>query len=138
MKTTIRSNRAAIAICELAALLCLTFVLTGCKKVAPPSPEKALVTEIAALEREERLLAEGIITAKAGSVMTAQAENLKKAECALALALDRYAVGAGTQIDVVNAQTALLEARVTYVDALRDYAVARGTFIPAAGADLQH
>ena len=40
MKTTIRSNRAAIAIFELAALLCLTFVFTGCKKEAQVRAEK--------------------------------------------------------------------------------------------------
>ena len=188
MKTTIRSNRAAIAIFEIAALLCLTFVLTGCnKKEAVPSAEKALVrtpvvesrenvrsdseasylaqvraekwpepqrdradngeqamaienrTEIAALEREERLLVEAIITAKAAetkaettrvialqvrcawsdlrtaqSVLTAQSENIKKAERALELATSRYEAGTGTQIDVLNAQTALTEARGSY------------------------
>jgi len=43
MKTTIRSNRVATAKYEIAALLSLTLVLTGCKKEAPPSAEKALV-----------------------------------------------------------------------------------------------
>jgi len=43
MKTTIRSNCVATAKYELAALLCLTFVITGCKKEALPAAEKALV-----------------------------------------------------------------------------------------------
>jgi len=52
---------------------------------------------------------------------------------ALELATDRYKAGAGTQID---AQTALAEARGSYVDALRNYSVARATLIRATGADL--
>src|SRR5271165_6567957 len=43
MKTTIRSNHAALAICALAALLCLTFVLSGRKKETAPSAGKVLV-----------------------------------------------------------------------------------------------
>ena len=74
----------------------------------------------------------------ARSVLTAQTENIKKAVRALELATDRYKVGAGTQIDVLNAQTALTEARGSYVDALRNYSVARATLIRATGADLQH
>ena len=56
---------------------------------------------------------------------------------ALELAKSRYGAGTGTQIDVLNAQTALTEARGSYVDALRDYSVARATLIRATGADLQ-
>jgi outer membrane protein TolC len=74
----------------------------------------------------------------AQSVLTAQAENIKKAVRSLELATDRYKVGAGTQIDVLNAQTALTDARGSYVDALRNYSVARATLIRATGADLQH
>jgi len=61
-----------------------------------------------------------------------------KAERALELSTDRYKVGAGTQIDVLNAETALTDARGSYVDALRNYSVARATLIRATGADLQH
>jgi outer membrane protein TolC len=74
----------------------------------------------------------------AQSVQTAQAKNIKKAVRALELAKSRYGAGTGTQIDVLNAQTALTEARGSYVDALRDYSVARATLIRATGADLQH
>ena len=73
----------------------------------------------------------------AQSVLTAQAENTKKAVRALELANERYKAGSGTQIDVLNAQTALTEARGSYVDALRNYSVARATLIRATGADLQ-
>ena len=73
----------------------------------------------------------------AQSVLTAQSENIKKAVRALELATSRYKVGAGTQIDVLNTQTSLTEARGSYVDALRNYSVARATLIRATGADLQ-
>ena len=73
----------------------------------------------------------------AQSVLSAQSENIKKAVRSLELATDRYKVGAGTQIDVLNAQTALTEARGSYVDGLRNYSVARATLIRATGADLQ-
>jgi hypothetical protein len=139
MKRSNHSGRAAITLSEVAALLWLTFVLTGCnKKEAVPSAEKAVVPEIAALEKEECLLVEGIIRAKAEAVLAAEAENVKEAERALARAIDRYEVGACTQIDVLNAQTALTVARGSYVDALRNYSVARATLVRAAGEGLQH
>jgi outer membrane protein TolC len=73
----------------------------------------------------------------AQSVLTAQAENIKKAVRALELAKSRYGAGTGTQIDVLNAQTALTEARGSYVDALRNYSVSRASLVRATGADLQ-
>jgi outer membrane protein TolC len=72
----------------------------------------------------------------AQSVLTAQTENIKKAVRALELATSRYNVGSGTQIDVLNAQTALTDARGSYVDALRNYSVARATLVRATGEDL--
>lgn len=72
----------------------------------------------------------------AQSVLEAQTKNIGKAVRALELASDRYKAGAGTQIDVLNAQTALTEARGSQVDALRNYSVARATLIRATGADL--
>jgi outer membrane protein len=88
------------------------------------------------LEREERLLLEAINAATAGSALTAPTEDIKKAERALELATDRYMVGVGTQIDVLNAQTALTEARGSYIDALRTYSAARATLVRAPGKDL--
>jgi outer membrane protein TolC len=138
MKRSNHSGRAAITISEVATLLWLTFVLTGCnKKEAVPSAEKAVVPEIAALEKEERLLVEGIIRAKAEAVLAAEAENVEEAERALARAIDRYEVGACPQIDVLNAQTALTVARGSYVDALRKYSVAPAALVGATGKVLR-
>jgi outer membrane protein TolC len=74
----------------------------------------------------------------ARSVLDAQEENVKKAQRALELADIRYKEGAGTQIDVLSAQTALTDAHGSYVDALRNYSVARAGLIRSTGADLQH
>ncbi len=73
----------------------------------------------------------------ARSVLDAQTENVKKAKRALELADTRYKEGAGTQIDVLSAQTALTDAHGSYVDALRNYSVARASLLRATGADLQ-
>ena len=72
----------------------------------------------------------------ARSVLDAQSANVRKAERALELAQIRYTEGAGTQIDVLNAQTALTEAHGSFVDALRNYSVARASLVRATGADL--
>ncbi len=72
----------------------------------------------------------------AQSVLTAQAENIKKAVRALDLSSKRYKAGSGTQIDVLNAQTALTEARGSYIDAVRNFSVARATLVRATGEDL--
>jgi outer membrane protein TolC len=73
----------------------------------------------------------------ARSVLDAQVVNVKKAVRALELADARYKEGAGTQIDVLSAQTALTDARGSYVDALRNYSVARARLLRATGSDLQ-
>ena len=73
----------------------------------------------------------------ARSVLEAQTKNVRKGERSLGLAQERYKAGAGAQIDVLDAQRALTEARGSYLDALRDYSVARARLIRATGADLQ-
>lgn len=72
----------------------------------------------------------------ARSVLNAQSKNVEKAIRAQELAQTRYNEGAGTQIDVLNAQTAVTEARGFFVDALRDYSVARTRLVRATGTDL--
>jgi outer membrane protein len=73
----------------------------------------------------------------ARSVLDAQSGNVKTATRSLDLSNIRYSEGAGTQIDVLDAQSALTQAHGEYVDALRDYSVARARLIRATGADLQ-
>jgi outer membrane protein len=73
----------------------------------------------------------------ARAVLDAQTENVRKAERALELAQIRYNEGAGTQVDVLDAQSALTQAHGSYVDALRNHSVARATLMRATGADLK-
>ena len=72
----------------------------------------------------------------ARSVLDAQADNVRKANRALELAQIRFNEGAGTQIDVLDAQTALTEAHGSFVDALRDYSVAYARLRRATGTDF--
>jgi outer membrane protein TolC len=48
----------------------------------------------------------------------------------------RADAGTGTQLDVLNAETALTQARTTLVQAQHDYATARAKFERATGSDL--
>jgi outer membrane protein len=64
------------------------------------------------------LLQEATETLESSKKVTEQGEE------SLRLAQARFNVGAGTQLDVLSAQTALTEARTIYVQALYDYNVA--------------
>ena len=70
---------------------------------------------------------------EAQEVLRSQEKVQESAEEALRLAMSRTAAGTGTQLDVLNAQTALTEARTTQVLALHDYAVARARLDRAIG-----
>jgi outer membrane protein len=60
-----------------------------------------------------------------------QAESLAKRE--LELAQDRFQNGAGDNIEVIHAQTALEDARRTYISSLAQFNVARLTLVVAMG-----
>lgn len=74
------------------------------------------------VELEVRTAHSTFIEAK--EVLESQQKVIEQAEEALRLANARADAGSGTQLDVLSAQTALTEARTTYSQALRDYAVA--------------
>jgi outer membrane protein TolC len=61
----------------------------------------------------------------------------EEAEEALQLAELRQTAGSATQLDVLNAQTALTQARTTQVQALHDYAAARARLQRALGEDME-
>lgn len=75
--------------------------------------------------------------AEAMEVLDSQARVIEQAEEALRLANARAEAGAGTQLDVLSAQTALTEARTTYSVALRDLSVARARLDRAMGEGVQ-
>ncbi len=67
------------------------------------------------------------------SQVTVQAE----AEEALREAKQRAEAGTGTQLDVLDAETSLTQARTTQIQAQHDYAAARARFDRAVGTDVQ-
>lgn len=73
---------------------------------------------------------------EAREVLESQQKNQEQAAEALRLATARYEAGTGTQLDVLNAQTALTEARTTQIEALHGYAVARARLERAMGQDV--
>lgn len=73
---------------------------------------------------------------EARELLESQAKVQEQAEEALRLATVRSEAGTGTQLDVLNAQTALTLARTTQIEALHDYAVARAQLGRAVGDDL--
>ena len=73
----------------------------------------------------------------ATAVLEAQTQNLSKAAKAVTLAEARYKEGDTPEVAVLSAQTALTSARATYVQALRDYSVARARMLHATGQIIQ-
>ncbi len=74
------------------------------------------------------------IFVQAREVLESQKKVQEQADEALRLAKTRAENGAGTQLDVLNAETALTEARTTQIEARHDYAVAVAKLERAMGA----
>jgi outer membrane protein TolC len=72
----------------------------------------------------------------AREVLDSQKTVQEEAEEALREAEARATTGTGTQLDVLDAQTSLTQARTTQVQALHDYAAARAKFERAIGEDM--
>lgn len=73
---------------------------------------------------------------EAREVLESQKSVQEEAKEALRLAEARMTAGSGTQLDVLDAQTSLTQARTTQVQALHDYAVARARLQRAMGDDM--
>lgn len=73
---------------------------------------------------------------EAREVLESQKKVQEQAEEALRLARSRAEAGTGTQLDVLNAQTSLTEARTTEVQARHDYEVARARLERAIGSNF--
>jgi outer membrane protein TolC len=86
------------------------------------------------IELEVRTAYSNFIEAR--EVLESQQKVQEQAEEALRLATVRSEAGTGTQLDVLNAQTSLTEARTTQIQALRDYVVARARMERAMGQNL--
>lgn len=73
---------------------------------------------------------------EAKEVLDSQEKVQEEAEEALREANARQQAGTGTQLDVLDAETALTQARTTDVQALHDYDVARANLQRAIGQDM--
>lgn len=73
---------------------------------------------------------------QARETLDSQKTVQEEAEEALREAKSRAEAGTGTQLDVLNAETSLTQARTTQIQALHDYSTARARFDRAVGADL--
>jgi outer membrane protein TolC len=87
------------------------------------------------IELEARTAHSNFIEAR--EVLDSQKMVQEQAQEALRLAEARLAAGTGTQLDVLDAQTALTQARTTQAEALHDYAVARARLQRALGEDME-
>lgn len=74
---------------------------------------------------------------EATEVLESTRKVQEQADEALRLATARSQAGTGTQLDVLNAQTALTEARTIQIQAQRDCAAARARLERAVGEDLR-
>ncbi len=98
--------------------------------------QEELVEAERGVEVEVRTAYSSFIDAK--EVLRSQEKVQESAEESLRLANARAAAGTATQLDVLNAQTALTEARSTQAQALHEYAVARARLQRAVGQPLSH
>jgi len=86
------------------------------------------------IELEVRTAYSDFIMAR--EVLDSQVKVQEEAEEALREASARADAGTGTQLDVLDAQTSLTQARTTEIQALHDYDAARAKLERAIGADL--
>lgn len=86
------------------------------------------------IELEVRTAYSSFIEAR--EVLDATEKVVEQGDEALRLAKSRYDAGTGTQLDVLNAETSLTEARTTKNEALHDYLVTRARLERAVGADV--
>lgn len=86
------------------------------------------------IELEVRTAYSSFIEAR--EVLESQQKVQEEADEALRLARARAEAGTGTQLDVLDAETSLTQARTTQVEALHDYAVARARLERAIGQTI--
>ncbi len=87
------------------------------------------------IEQQVRVAYSSFVEAQ--EVLESQKKVVERADEAIRLASSRYEAGSGTQLDVLNAQTSLTEARTTQIEAARDYLVARARVERATGLDVE-
>lgn len=96
--------------------------------------QNTLADESRQIELEVRTAYSDFVEAR--EVLVSQQEVQAEAEEALREARARSGAGTGTQLDVLNAETALTQARTTQIQALHDYDVARARLERAMGENM--
>ena len=91
-----------------------------CREALPESAPADVGDEPALLAR-----ASGVPVFVARKRIEAQGSNVEQAEKGYAIATTRYQDGSGTQLEVNDADVALMRARVNKAQAMYDYLVAR-------------
>jgi len=113
-------------------------LLTHGKVVQAKALHDKSVTELAdqsrQIELQVRTAYSDFIEAK--EVLDSQEKVQEEADEALREAKARAEAGTGTQLDVLDAETSLTQARTTNVQALHDYAAARARLERAIGEDM--
>lgn len=71
-------------------------------------------------------------------LIESQRKNVEQATEALRLAQERFSVGAGTQLDLLDARVALTQAQTTELEARFDYNAARAEFDRVTGVDTKY
>ncbi len=94
----------------------------------------ALDDQARQIELQVRTAYSDVIQAR--ETLDSQLKVQEEAEEALREARQRADAGTGTQLDVLDAETSLTQARTTQIEALHDYATARARFERAVGSDL--
>lgn len=115
------------------------FATYGRVKTARSQLESAKVNYDDAVLQVELQVQQAIANLQqATETIQSQTKSVEEALEALRLAQERLAAGAGVQLDVLNAQVALLTARTNELQAKHDYNVALAQFDYAIGAQTQY
>lgn len=93
-----------------------------------------LVAKVRDIEVEVRSAYSNFIQAK--ETLESQMKNVELATEALRLANALEEAGSGTQLDVLDAETSLTEARTTWINSLRDYSVSLANLERAIGINI--
>ena len=112
----------------------LTFGKVKQAKAQYDKSKTALDDEARQIELQVRTAYSDFIQAR--ETLDSQLKVQEEAEEALREARQRAEAGTGTQLDVLDAETSLTQARTTQIEALHDYSTARARFDRAVGSDL--
>ncbi len=108
--------------------------LTDTARANLASSQEDLVATARNIEVEVRSAYSTFIQAK--ETLDSQLKNVELATEALRLARALQDAGSGTQLDVLDAETSLTQARTTWVNALRDYAASLAALERAIGLNI--